>query len=87
MFTIYLSLAPRSKIIGAIPLLSHMPYLARTAFLDTFAKLQKELLALSFLSIGVEQLCSHHLDFHEILYLSFFYSVNSNSAIMKILQE
>ena len=73
MFTINPSLAPRSRIIGAIPLLSHMPYMARIAFLDTFAKLRKELSALSFLSIGAEQLCSHHMDFHEILYLSFFF--------------
>jgi hypothetical protein len=38
MFTIYLSLAPRSRIIGAIPLLPHVPYMAQAAFLDTFTK-------------------------------------------------
>jgi hypothetical protein len=42
--------------------------------LGAFAKLQKQPLALSHLSvhpsIHMEQLCCHWMDFHEILYLS-----------------
>ena len=46
------------------------PWMSNISLLDMFAKLQKVNLTLSCLFVSMEQLSSHWMGFHEILYFN-----------------